>query len=52
MLVQSLYHSISREQTETAHRADSEQLQFWSEPSEILNVRSSSTPETVAFTIP
>ena len=26
-----------------------EDLQFWSEPSEILNVRSSSTPETVAF---
>ena len=37
---------------ETANRADSGQLQFWSEPSEILNVRSSSTPETVAFTIP
>ena len=26
-------------------RADSGQLQFWSEPSKILNVRSSSTPE-------
>ena len=37
---------------ETANRADSGQLQFWSEPSEILNVRSSRTPETVAFTIP
>ena len=24
-------------------------LQFWSEPSEILNSRSSNTPETVAF---
>jgi hypothetical protein len=36
---------------ETANRADSGQLQFWSEPSEILNVRSSNTPETVAFTI-
>ena len=37
---------------ETANRADSGQLQFWSEPSEILNLRSSNTPETVAFTIP
>ena len=26
--------------------------QFWSEPSEILNLRSSNTPKTVAFTIP
>ena len=39
-------------ETETANRADSGQLQFWSESSEILNVRSSSTPETVTFTIP
>ena len=31
---------------------DSGQLQFWSEPSEILNIRSSSTLETVAFLIP
>ena len=31
---------------ETANRADSRQLQFWSEPSEILNLRSSNTPET------
>jgi hypothetical protein len=31
---------------------ESGQLQFWSEPSEILNLRSSNTPETVAFTIP
>ena len=38
--------------TETANRADSGQLQFWSEPSEILHGRSSSTPEPVAFTIP
>ena len=38
--------------TETANRADSGQLQFWSEPSEILNVRFSSTPKTVAFSIP
>ena len=37
---------------ETASRADSGQLQFRSEPFEILNVRSSSTPKTVAFTIP
>ena len=28
------------------------QLQFWSEPSEILNLRSSNTQETVAFNIP
>ena len=26
--------------------------QFWSKPSEILNLRSSTTPETVAFTPP
>ena len=37
---------------ETANRAESGQLQFWSKPSEILNLRSSNTPETVAFTIP
>ena len=37
---------------ETANRAESGQLQFWSEPSEILNLRSSNTPETVAFNIP
>ena len=37
---------------ETANRADSGQFQLWSEPSVILNVRSSSTPEPVAFTIP
>ena len=35
-----------------ANRADSGQLQFWSEPSEILDVRFSSTVETVALTIP
>ena len=35
---------------ETANRAESGQLQFWSELSEILNVRSSNTTETVAFT--
>ena len=39
-------------EAETANRADSGQLQFWSEPSGILNVRSSSTPDPVAFTIP
>ena len=33
-------------------RADSGQLQFWSEPSEILNVNFKSTTETVAFSIP
>ena len=37
---------------ETASWADSGQLQFWSEPSEILNLRSSNTPKTVAFNIP
>ena len=37
---------------ETANRADSGQVQIWSEPSEILNVRFSSTTEPVAFTIP
>ena len=37
---------------ESAMLAVSGQLQFWSEPSEILNLRSSNTPETVAFTIP
>ena len=37
---------------ETANRAESGQLQFWSEPSEILNLRSSNTPETVVFNIP
>ena len=34
-----------------ANRADTGQLQFWSEPS-VLNLWSSNTPETVAFTIP
>ena len=34
---------------ETANRADSGQLQFWSEPSEILNLRSLNTPETVTL---
>ena len=33
-------------------KADSGQFQFWSEPSEISKLRSSNTPETVAFTIP
>ena len=42
---------FQKARTKTANRADSGQLQFWSKPSEILNVRSS-TPETVAFTIP
>ena len=37
---------------ETASWAESGQLQFWSQPSEILNLRSSNTPETVAFNIP
>ena len=38
--------------TETANWAESGKHQFWSEPSEILNLRSSTTPETVAFTPP
>ena len=37
---------------ETANRAEAGKLQFWSEPSEILNLRSSNTPETVDFTPP
>ena len=36
---------------ETANRAESGQLQFWSEPSEILNLRSSKTPKTVLISI-
>ena len=39
------------EYAETANRAESGQLQFWSEPSEILNLRSSNTPETVSVII-
>ena len=38
--------------TETANWAESGQLQFWSKPSEVLNLRSSNTPKTAAFTIP
>ena len=37
---------------ETASWAESGQLQFWSKPSEILNLRSSNTPKTAAFAIP
>ena len=37
--------------SETTNWADSGQLQFWSEPSEILNLRFLNTPETVAFNI-
>ena len=36
---------------ETAIKAESGHFQFWSEPSEILNVKSSNTPKTVDFTI-
>ena len=36
------YQGIS----ETANRVESGQLQFWSEPSEILNLRSSNTLES------
>ena len=42
---------VSPSLAETANRAESGQLQFWSEPSEILSLRSSNTPEAVAFTI-
>ena len=34
--------------TETANRADSGQLQFWSKPSEILNVRSKNPSKMVS----
>ena len=37
---------------ETANWAESGKHQFWYEPSEILNLRTSTTPETVAFTPP
>ena len=37
---------------ETANWAEAGNHQFWSEPYEILNLRSSNTPETVDFTIP
>ena len=46
------FWGIRGPQAETANRAESGQLQFLSEPSEILNIRSSSTLETVAFSIP
>ena len=41
------FWGIRGPQAETANRAESGQLQFWSEPSEILNLRSSNTPKTV-----
>ena len=37
---------------ETANWAESGKHKFWSESSEILNLKSSTTPETVAFTPP
>ena len=37
---------------ETANRAETGKLQFWSQPSEILNLKSSNTPETIDFTPP
>ena len=46
----SCYEPILKFQTDMY--VDSGQLQFWSEPSEILNLRSSNTQESVAFTIP
>ena len=42
-----MYQGIVK--AETANWAESGQLQFWSEPSESLNLRSSNTPETVAI---
>ena len=36
----------------TANKAEPGQLQFWSEPPEILNLRSSNTPKTIGFTLP
>ena len=51
---QILFHKkkIPISLAETANWAQSGKHQFWSEPSEILNLRSSTTPETVAFTPP
>ena len=40
--VSGVFEDLS--ETETANRAESGQLQFWFEPSEILNLRSSNTP--------
>ena len=37
---------------EKTSQAESGQHKFWSEPSEILNFRSSNTPKTAAFNIP
>ena len=37
---------------ETANWAQSGKHQFWSEPSEILDLRTSTTPEIVAFMPP
>ena len=48
-VVEDLKFKIS-EGAETANWAESGKHQFGSEPSEILNLRSSTTPETVAFT--
>ena len=42
--------TVSSVFAETANRAEAGQLQSWSEPSEILNLRSSNTPETAGFT--
>ena len=49
--VSGVFEDLKFKITETANRAESGQLKFWSESSEILNLRSSNTPETVAFTI-
>ena len=38
--------------SDSAQLAVSAKLKFWSEPSKILNLRSSTTPETVAFAPP
>ena len=50
--ISGVFEDLKFKIAETANRADSGQLIFWSEPSEIFNVRSSSTPETVDFTHP
>ena len=49
---EDLKFKMSEGSAETASWAEPGLLQFWSKPSEILNLRSSNTPETVTFTIP
>ena len=49
---QNLCFPDSAQLAETANWVESGKHQFGSEPSEILNLRSSTTPETVAFMPP